>query len=197
MVATLEEAGELFARTGVTPQDIDIVIRFRFSGGHGERSIARKSRLLRSNPFHGNDRTFMLNNFLFRVGGAAMLRTNLAADDEAYDCVFLTEDNGGVYGVRLGASLYAVAAKAVANNLAVARAAVYYAYNWLSIKIFKMKLNDYDLEASSMLLFRFGNTSTSGVWYEMAYLKAKRRLKVGERALQIALVSGFKRNTVV
>ncbi|GLJ43743.1 hypothetical protein SUGI_0910750 [Cryptomeria japonica] len=26
MVATLEEAGELFARTGVTPQDIDILI---------------------------------------------------------------------------------------------------------------------------------------------------------------------------
>ncbi|XP_057833905.2 3-ketoacyl-CoA synthase 8-like [Cryptomeria japonica] len=165
------------------------------------------------------------------------LRTNLAADDEAYDCVFVTEDGGGVYGVRLCPSLCTVAANAVANNLArlgssvlPLREKLYYAYNWLSIKTFKMKvepyvpnfklafhhfcihpggrsviseigkglkLSDYDLEASRMSLFRFGNTSTSGVWYEMAYLEAKRRLKVGERVLQIALGSGFKCNTAV
>ncbi|GLJ43757.1 hypothetical protein SUGI_0910940 [Cryptomeria japonica] len=49
-----------------------------------------------------------------------------------------------------------------------------------------LKLNEYDLEASRMALFRFGNTSTSGVWYEMPYLHAKGRLKVGERVYLLA-----------
>ncbi|GLJ43738.1 hypothetical protein SUGI_0910700 [Cryptomeria japonica] len=315
MVPTLEEArvemeetffataDELFARTGVTPQDIDIVIvtvstftaapshaavvanhynmkenvkTFNLSGmgcSAGVLAVDMAKDLLLVNPdsyvlilttenttvnanYPGNDRTFMLTSCLFRVGGAALLlsnkpqevarakmrlvhsiRTNVAANDEAYSCIFVAEDDDGVYGVRLLHSLHAVAAKAVANNLATLGLKVlplseqlYYAYNWLCIKFFKMKveayvpnfklafqhfcvhpggravvsgigkrlkLSEYDLEASRMALFRFGNTSTSGVWYEMAYLEAKRRLKVGERVLQIALGSGFKCNTAV
>ncbi|GLJ43765.1 hypothetical protein SUGI_0911090 [Cryptomeria japonica] len=315
MVATMEEArvemeecfiataDELFARTGVTPQDIDIVIvmvstftaapshaavianhyngvlavkTFNLSGmgcSAGVLAVNMAKDMLLVNPdsyvlilstenmtvnsiYPGNDRSFMLTNSLFRVGGAALLlsskpqdagraklrllqslRTNLAADDEAYDSVFMTEDDDGVYGLRLRPSLYSVAAKAVANNLATLgpkvlplREQLCYAYNWLCIKLFKinvepyipnfklafqhfcihpggravisgigksLKLSDDDLEASRMALFRFGNTSSSGVWYEMAYLYAKGRLKVGERVLQIALGSGFKCNTAV
>ncbi|GLJ43737.1 hypothetical protein SUGI_0910690 [Cryptomeria japonica] len=315
MVATMEEAraevvesliaatDELFTKTQVTPQDIDIVIvtvstftpapshasmivnhykmkenvkTFSVSGMGCSANViavqmakdmfasypncyalvlATESLTMNAN-YPGNDKTFMLTNCLFRVGGNALLlsnkpaeasrakmrlvhtvRTNVAADDESYGCVMVKEDDEGVFGTGLRPSLLQVAAKAMQRNLSTLgpkvlplREQLYYAYNSLCIKLFKMKvepyvpnfklafqhfcihpggrsvisgigkslkLSEYDLEPSRMALFRFGNTSSSGVWYEVAYMEAKRRLKVGERVLQIALGSGFKCNTAV
>ncbi|KAI3520053.1 hypothetical protein L1887_09274 [Cichorium endivia] len=86
----------------------------------------------------GRERSMMLSNCLFRVGGCSMLltndrarknqailklkcvvRTHLASDDKAYSCCMQVEDDHGYSGFRLNKSLTKVAAQALTKNLRV------------------------------------------------------------------------------
>ncbi|KAJ1276072.1 hypothetical protein BS78_05G186000 [Paspalum vaginatum] len=60
-----------------------------------------------------------------------------------------------------------------------------------------LALSAWHMEPSRMTLYRWGNTSSSSLWYELAYTEAQGRVRRGHRAWQIAFGSGFKCNSAV
>ncbi|KAI8026936.1 3-ketoacyl-CoA synthase 1 [Camellia lanceoleosa] len=208
------------------------------------------------NWYFGNDRSMLLCNCIFRMGGAAMLlsnkakdrvrskyelvhtvRTHKGADDNSYNCVYQREDDKGTVGVSLARELMAVAGDALKTNITTLGPLVLpfseqlmFFLTLVKKKLLKLKvkpyipdfklafehfcihaggravldelqknlhLTEWHMEPSRMTLHRFGNTSSSSLWYELAYTEAKGRVSRGDRVWQIAFGSGFKCNSAV
>ncbi|KAF8055285.1 KCS4 [Scenedesmus sp. PABB004] len=209
------------------------------------------------NWYPGTHKGMLMTNTLFRVGGAAVLlsnkrseawrskyslshvvRTNLAASDAAYGCVFETEDDSGVRGVKLSKELMTVAGEALKANITTLGPLVLplseqllFAANMLARKALgkgalkpyvpdfsvafdhicihtggrgvideiekHLRLPTKVIEPSRAALFRYGNVSSSSIWYVLSYIETFRGVRRGDRVWQLGFGSGFKCNSAV
>jgi len=212
------------------------------------------------NWYLGNEKGMLLQNALFRCGGAAILlsnrwrdswrskyklkhivRVHKGASDQAFKSVYQEEDANAYKGVRLSKDLMNVVGNALQSNMTVLGPLVlpwseqikfvfYYAFSKCRKKLgykpldpyipdFRkafqhfcihaggraiidgleqnLKLSSKQLEPSRATLYRYGNTSSSSVWYELAYSERMGYISSGDRIWQIALGSGFKCNSAV
>jgi 3-ketoacyl-CoA synthase len=100
----------------------------------GTRALVLSTELLTPNLYLGNDKSMLLQNTLFRCGGAALLlssrrtdslrakykllytfRTQMC-DDNSYQCVFEKEDSQGNHGIALSKDIVNVAGQAMKHN---------------------------------------------------------------------------------
>ncbi|KAJ1290466.1 hypothetical protein BS78_02G245900 [Paspalum vaginatum] len=58
-------------------------------------------------------------------------------------------------------------------------------------------LGEREMEAALMTFHRFGNQSASSLWYQLAYLEAKGRVRAGDTVWQLGIGSGLKANSLV
>ncbi|OMP11198.1 Very-long-chain 3-ketoacyl-CoA synthase [Corchorus capsularis] len=208
------------------------------------------------NWYFGNNRSMLVTNCLFRVGGAAILlsnrssdrrrskyelvhtlRTHKGADDKSYNCIMQEEDEVKKVGIRISKELMSVAGEALKSNITTLGPLVLplseqllFFVTLVARKVFKMKIKPYipdfklafehfcihaggravldeleksldltkwHMEPNRMTLYRFGNTSSSSLWYELAYSEAKGRIKKCDKVWQIGFGSGFKCNSAV
>jgi 3-ketoacyl-CoA synthase len=215
------------------------------------------------NWYTGQDKSMLISNTLFRMGGAAILlsnkwgdrwnakyklectvRVHKGASDKAYNAVYQREDDRGKKGVSLSKELMEVAGDALKSNLTILGPMVlpwseqikfFLNFLWRKVEVnfvkerqkrtppyvpdFKkafqhfcihaggraiidgleenLKLEQHHVEPSRATLYRYGNTSSSSIWYELMFIERSGRMKRGDKVFQIALGSGFKCNSAV
>mgnify|MGYP000365576397 CR=1 FL=1 len=228
---------------------------------------------LTQNLYRGNERSFLVQNTLFRCGGAAIVLSNKWIDgmranlklltlvrtqyiDESKDpnkpkldsfrAVYETTDDQEQRGVQLSKDITKVAGRAMEKNLTTlgphvlplseqAKTVLSMVHCFLAKKLtaygitmkkptpyipdFKRGIDHFCIHAggrsvidtvelnlkltkahaapSRHALYKYGNTSSSSIWYEMDYIRKEMELSRGQRVLQVAFGSGFKCNSCV
>lgn len=228
------------------------------------------------NWYKGREKSMLIANTLFRVGGAAMILTNRPSkenclellhtvrthkgnDDKSFQSVMQVNDDRGLTGVRLSKEVMEIAGESLKANithlgplfLPITEQLKYFVNLWVRkavkknspfssplIRLYKayflpgdvseiqpyipdftkafdhfcihaggkkviqsiemnLNLNKEKMQASKEVLFQFGNTSSSSIWYEMDYHFNNSNVLRKQKIWQIAFGSGFKCNSAV
>lgn len=137
---------------------------------HQDRyAIVMSTENITQNWYFGNERSMLIPNVLFRMGGAAILltnkqserprakyslshviRVNLAAENDAFRCVYQKQDSDGEVGVELQKTLMKVAGRALTRNMTrmgplvlPVSEKIFFVLNLFAIKLFGMKVQTY------------------------------------------------------
>uniref|UniRef100_A0A7S2XYV1 3-ketoacyl-CoA synthase n=1 Tax=Fibrocapsa japonica TaxID=94617 RepID=A0A7S2XYV1_9STRA len=112
---------------------IDLAKRLMESRPHSTALVVSTENLTQ-NLYHGNERSMLLQNTLFRCGGAAILLTNKPSagfkakykllctvrtqgiGEDAYEAVYECEDKDGHHGVKLSKDIVMVAGRTMEKN---------------------------------------------------------------------------------
>ncbi len=148
---------------------IGLAKRLLSSLERGGYALVVSTENITQNWYQGNDRSMLIPNTIFRMGGAAIMlsnkkteatralyelehvvRVHLGAQDDAYACVYQREDDNQKVGVELNRDLVKVAARAMEVNLTKMGPLVLplgeklaFAINWFCRKVLKLKLLPY------------------------------------------------------
>jgi len=113
---------------------VDLAKQLLATRRRGAKALVVSTEILTPNFYHGNDRGFLIQNTLFRCGGAAIVLGNSWSDgrrawykllhtvrvqgtgEAAYECVYEGEDANGERGVRLSKDIVKVAGKCMEKN---------------------------------------------------------------------------------
>jgi len=120
---------------GCSASLISVDLAKKLLGRKGSRkALVVSTEVITPNLYHGNERGFLIQNTLFRCGGAAIVLSNNWLDgrrawykllhtvrvqgsgEAAYECVYETEDDNGERGVRLSKDIVKVAGKTMEKN---------------------------------------------------------------------------------
>lgn len=120
---------------GCSASLISIDLAKRLLGKGLGKALVVSTEIITPNLYHGNERGFLIQNTLFRCGGAAIVLSNNWLDgrrawykllhtvrvqgqgEAAYQCVYEGEDENGERGVRLSKDIVKVAGKCMEKNL--------------------------------------------------------------------------------
>ena len=231
---------------------VDLARDFLKSNSHSN-VVVLSTELISESIYHGHEKSMLIQNTLFRSGGAAIMLSNKwyyigaskyslhslcrtqVSDDESYKSVYETEDEEGNKGIALSKKITDVAGKTIAMNLKTIAIKVLPIVEKIKVALSvqrkngkrkitytphikravqhlcihtggravldtlqeKLKLSDDDMKPSRHVLYKYGNTSSSSIWYELDFLEQEKRVKPKDKVLQLAFGSGFKCNSIV
>ncbi|PSC75078.1 3-ketoacyl-synthase 20-like [Micractinium conductrix] len=148
---------------------VDLAAKMLRERGHGGYALVVSTENITQNWYHGNERSMLIPNTIFRMGSAAILltshagerprskyelqhvvRCHLGANDEAYKCVFQRPDDRQFIGVELDKNLVSVASKAMETNMTRLGPLVLpwseklvFAANWVARNVLRMRVARY------------------------------------------------------